>query len=336
MRLCFAKQPYCVEYTWESTRWPGPRELLEAYTFRTQNISLAIHFKADTWVLAGRTHVEDGWLQVLERRVPEAVDALYQSHTMCGPEDVPWGQYDVVITTDPIVPKAIIEAHPSVLWCYYECGHTTKSACYSRWAPQNGYDLYLDHYMHTATELDGLPQSVRFPYTASPGMLQGLVDMPAERVGILLDSKTTKYRRQLRGPLPRTFTKGVGRDDFHMRVARRQMTPPADWLQMMAQCRYYLLWRDKATIGQAAIEAAAMGLIVVGNGIYPRMICHPVCLMDIGAESIHDAMHRMEEIETDADLQCEILAHQHSRLAWSFWHKPIAMLRQALEMKRSG
>lgn len=340
MKLCFAKQPYCAEYTWESTKWSGPQALVDALTFRTQNISLAVHCEADTWVLDG----QDGWFHTVKQCNPEGLDALYAAHTAIPVHQVPWRQYDVVITTDPIVPWHVIKQRPEVLWCYYECGHTSQSAWRSRRAPREQYDLYLDHFMYTrATEIARLPQSVQFPYLANAEILQGLVDIPAVREGILFDSKT---RGTVKADLPVFMSKGMGRiGHFHRAVARRQLTSPAKWLQLMARCKYFLLWREGPIIGQAAIEAAAMGMIVVAGqrAVYPSMMCHPDCLLDVEAKrqphhavSGQAAIERIECIEAQPECQAEILAYQHERLEELFWRKPLAMLERAVEMKRSG
>lgn len=332
MKLCFAKQPYCVEYTWQSTRWPGPRALLDAYVFRTQNISLAVRFKADTWVLDGRNRIEGGWLQTLEDLVPDDVDALYDTHTATPAEDVPWGEYDVVITTDPVVPETIVRAYPKTLWCYYECAHNSQSAGRSRGAPQGGYDLYLDHYMRAGpTEIVKLPQAIQFPYTANASALRGLVECPTGRTGILLDSKVAEGPLRESG-LPVVRSKKIDMRFFHRTIARRETTAPADWLRLMVQCKYYALVRGPHIIGQAAIEAAAMGLIVFGDGTYPRMLCHPSCMIVTGTGV--DVAGRIRRVEGDPVLQHEILEYQTEKLAALFWNGPVAILEQALEMKR--
>lgn len=329
MKLAFAKEPYCVEYTWSSMKWKGAQELLDNWVFRSQNISLAIGHEADMWVLGSRTRVDGGWLQTLEGLVPEDVDALYDAHETVPVDSIPWGEYDVVITTDPIIPKHIIMECPDTLFCYYECGHTTESAWRSRHQPQGGYDLYLDHFMHTDNRDTRLmPVSISFPYTVSPTVLQQLVNPPRQRRGILIDGKTSAppdiFEDVVMGPHIKRF---------HKAIAEHTIISPREWLERVASCRYGLLFRGDNVIGQAAIEEAALGLIVLGQGIYPKMFCHPESLpRQISWPAIR---RHIDSLDRDLGFRNRILDWQRVQLEWAFWDKPIGILRRGLVLKRS-
>ena len=338
MKLAFAKEPYCAEYTWSSMKWQGAQALLDDWVFRSQNISLAVNYEADTWVLDSRTRIDDGWLQVLESRVPEDVDALYEAHEAVSVDSVPWGEYDVVITTDPIIPERIIKACPDTLFCYYECGHTTKSAWRSRHNPQGGYDLYLDHALLAGgnnnhmgwSRVVRLPQSVNFPYLVNPSIMQGLIDMPPRPNGILSTGKTSVPQDLF--PSYRLVS-GPHLKFFHRAVAQRETIPTAEWLQTVASCKYGVVLRGDRVIGQAAIEEAAMGLVVIGRGIYTGIVRDRSSALTpvMSWEAVRSCIDRFEQVPEFYD---EAVNSQYGRLEDFFWDKPIGELEIALRMKR--
>lgn len=88
-------------------------------------------------------------------------------------------------------------------------------------------------------------------------------------------------------------------------------------------------------MGQALIEAAALGLIVVApwRSAYSPLLCHQLCLT-APSDPPEDGVRRIRRIEKDPGWQAEILAHQDRVLQELFWKRPLEILDRALKMKR--
>lgn len=350
-RACIVKHPYYPNFPWESARYSSPEETLGLLRYGSQNISFIIGAKVDVWVIEG-VSVRPAFF--IDKKFPEVFKGLYEAHTAVSWSEIPWDEYDIVITVDPILSerKDIARRRPRTLWVYIEPDHRAgraKSAAYG-W-PWEPYDLFWDDLMRADSRLYTLPQSVSFPHFANPGIMRNLVK-PTKDPRVFLDSRyvfglTRKERAVAAGelgalcglpivypPLDGQESRTVTRTQY---LVEGKMMPTADFLSLLGSCKYFATWRKKGTNGQATLEAATLGLIAIANdnAVYPKMLCHPTCLVK-SDETPRKVMRLIGKIEKRPELQAEILAHQDKAIFEEFWNRPLEILEKAMEMKRDA
>ena len=348
MKGCIVKHSYYANFTWKPKRYSGALDMLRAFPFRSQNISLVAELKADIWPIEGMNQDYRAG-----RDDPNGVAAMYGVHKTAKWDDVPWEEYDIVISCEPIVPIKIIQKHPDILWVYNEpshrCGRASRAAGPGG-SPVGGYDLFWDDYCRAPEKLTKIPQSVGFPYFMNYELMRRLIKVDQKET-VWIDSRHVVYESlDVRKEMVREFSQicdlpvchapieGVwhkGKVSDRTLLAQGKMLTAIDYLSLVGQSKYYLVWRDKAVQGQAILEAGGLGLIVIANksGIYHKMLCHPKCLIPDGGPP-RIGLRLVKEIEEDKILQQEILAYQDLMLEARFWSRPMAILRDALKMKR--
>jgi len=352
MKICVVKHPYYMNFTWESARYENPEQMLKLFKYRSQNLTFVIGMKADVWIVEGKT-VSPAF--ALDKVDPKTFRALYEAQPTVPWSAIPWDDYDIVITIDPILNKKqeIVKKRPNVLWLYNEPSHRSgRAQAAARHGPLKPYDLFWDDFMRAPQRLTKLPQSISFPYFANPDIMRTLIKSTNEN-GIFIDSRhVVELSRNERMNAVREFQGICGIPVRHapldgqiteesrytrsLLMVRGKMLECADYLKLLGSCKYYLVWRRKQTNGQGALEAAALGLIVIASdSVYSKMLCHPSCLIPRGGPA-RKGLRLIRRIEKDLDWQAEILTHQDKMLWKKFWNRPLEILNAALEMKRKG
>lgn len=327
LKGCFIRQATTSTFwSWKSLRYPGRWGFLNTFEFKSKTLSLAIELEADIWIVEGCDHIGDA-------STPEYTRGIMQRHKTVPLSAVPWRKYDVVISILPIIPDKIIERFPGILWCYYPLTHISKLVKRSWEKPYGKYDLFLNH-ASMGGELKGLPQAISFPFPTSPDIMRMLIQ-PTNEPAVFLDTRLVKkeplwwFEKRCNLPIrcsPQPASSG-------RRILAGKFTKMREYLETLGSCKYFLASKKRSSIGQAALEAAALGLIVIsGPGVYPSVLCHPRCLT--APNNPRQGLNVIKKIEGDADLQKEILAHQDAILWTRFWKEPLGLLHDALKMKR--
>ena len=345
MKICFVKKTYVTELTGESTFFSTPPAMLENFLHRSLNISFIIYYKADIFVVDDGSYVSDTEKALTENR-PDELTVLRNYHKSISISDIPFERYDIVISIDRIIPRDIIEKHPEILWCYYEAEHGFPSFERAARHPEGGYDLFLNHAMGSAFHFSDLPQSVAFPYLIHQKTMQSLVGAK-KRSGVFLDNHLVgKHEAHLSHALSR-FENICGEKVTHAPVwnfnrswesiGKREPLSTKTFLNTLAESEYFVLMRGHGAgriIGQSAIEAAALDLVVISDAseIYSRFVCHPYCI--VHTENEDDAFTRIHAIASDEGLKKDILSFQRKNLAFYFWKRPTYFLEKALEVKK--
>ena len=327
LKGAFIKQGFSSTFaTWESLKYPGPEKLLDAFRFKSKLFSLLVELRADIWVVSGGKQIDGTFCSEFSRKIVKQHKTAPISH-------VPWDKYDVVISVLPFIPRRIIEAHPKILWVYCSIGHVSKLHRRSLGKVWDSYDLFLDH-ASVGGELKRLPSSVPFPFPTNHGLLKELIQ-PTNEPAVFLDTRLLRkaplwwFEKRCNLPVrcsPKPAING-------RRILSGRFTGTKEYLEALGSCKYFLVSKKQNSIGQAALEAAALGLIVMsGPGVYPSVLCHPRCLT--APNNPRQGLNVIKEIERDANLQKEILAYQDAVLWTTFWKEPLGLLRDALKMKR--
>ena len=327
LRAAFIKQGFSSTFTsWEPLPWSGSKRLLDAFRFKSKLFSLLVEFEADIWVVSGGEKIDGTFCSEFSRKI-------VKKHKTIPLGEISWSRYDIVISVLPFIPKEIIDAHPRILWCYLSIGHVSKLHRRSLGKVLGGYDLFLNH-ASVGGKLKRLPQSISFPFPTSHRLLRELIQ-PTNESAVFLDTRLTKreppswFRKRCELPIrcsPQPASNG-------QKVLGEQFTKTKEYLKTVGMCKFFLLARKSGFVGQAALEAAALGLIVVsGPGVYPSVLCHPRCLT--APNNPRQGLNAIKSIEKDVGLQEEILAYQDAVLWTTFWKEPLGLLHDALKMKR--
>ena len=318
MRLAFVKQPWCIAWSWQSTRFESARQMLESFYYKTICFSLLTHWRGDVWVV-DESECRSGDRVMWEGGDPEAAKEMWQRTPLTAWDAVDWGSYDIVVSAGRIVPVDIIDAHPRTLWVVLEKEHTAF-----RNKEPGAYDLFWDY-----TDVNELPYMVNFD------IMRELIK-PINEAAVWLPSRSVRPHGEAQTETPPVELVGLpvkypgvwnlGRT--YRAALDGGIEAPLDFWKRQGSCRYLLNLRG-ADIGQPIIEAAALGLIVVSSPEAYSMVCHPDCRVnDMG-----EALTVIERLELSPTLRQVILDYQDEVLQMIFWRRPLAKLEEAIEQK---
>lgn len=343
MKACFVKVSDMINWPWESLRYPGPKQLLNSFVFSSRGLSLMVKFESDVWVIHRRDAAIPAHRLLL---------GVVKGHrNIVSPSNIPWEEYDIVISADPIIDEKIIKLYPQILWCYHEIRHACPRALESVRAgrPWGGYDLYLDHFLRGKKEITKFPMIASHPYMRNMDLLKGLVK-PSNRPAVFIEPRnvpgTERDRKKLRTQfqnlcgLPVKYAPMPERKDLLPKFqkilsAGKKILGTTEYLELVGSCKYYLSWRRRKIYGQSLPEAAALGLIVVApiRRSVVGELCHPKCWIPPESET---GLKVIWKIESDPAMQEEILRHQERVLRRKYWEEPLALLHRAVEVKRAN
>jgi len=341
MRTCFVKSAHITPLSWESLRYPGPKKLLDSLPFGALDFSLMVKLEADTWVISDASRKIDLGLRAKMERLHRNIVPI---------SEIPWDDYDCVISYDPIICKDVIKCHPHILWCYREMSVNRKRAeeALKKNRPYGGYDLYLEERLHARRQLKRIPQAIAFPYAHDSDMMRELI-VPRNEPAVFIEPRNIPQRERDRVKMRAEFSNICGLPIRHapfpdfdtvlpkfipalVSDSRKKILRTTDYLNLVGSCKYYLSWRKRLVVGQALIEAAVLGLIIVApdRSLYSGLLCHPRCVTHAGQPP---DLRLIKKIEKNPDRQAEILAHQDKALR-SLFQGTLEILDRALKMKR--
>lgn len=342
MKACFVKANDMINWSWESLRYPGSERLLGSLPFSSHAFSLMVAFKSDVWVI----HRRDA---AISARGP--LPGVIKRHSnVVLPSEIPWEEYDVVVSADPIIDKRIIKSWPRILWCYMEMGHAHPRALEAVriGRPWGDYDLYMDHFLRGRKEITELPMVASLPIMRNTDLLKELVK-PSNKPAVFIEPRnvprTVGERKKMCVKfqnlcgLPVKYAPMPERKDLlpmfqKILNAGRKILRTTEYLELVGSCKYYLSWRRRKIYGQALAEAVALGLIVVApirRSIVGPKLCHRKCRIPPDPEV---GLNAIRKIESDRALQEEVLRHQEKILRRKYWEEPLALLHRAVEVKR--
>lgn len=263
-------------------------------------------------------------------------------------EEINWGEYDIVITTNPWLKPEVTTQHPRIVFGYWNyAAHWDYYVSQTQGHPfDKQYDLHLDH-IEGPRELIRLPQSIYFPYPTNTAIRADFANVQKEY--ILAGKRTLGENRELR-EMWRTLQIG----DLKVKLSSGRRDAPLangqDYFMSLASSKYLVYVRNLfAGSGQKILEGAALGCIVVGYhwGRIFHDIVHPACQLEasyifpcrerppFGVQgcSANQVVGKLRDIEQSPALQKEIIAYQDEHLN-TLYLSQMANLIGALRLKR--
>lgn len=349
MKAALVKQVLDIHGSWSGTLWrdTSPGKLFDVWPSKALFWELTCMLQAD-WYIVPQTLDNDYTVDSVKRH--SGRDDIIRKYTrnITVPEEIPFAEYDLVITFDPILK---VPSGSRTLFAYYALEHWVPQYQKSLRKPMNGYDLFLAHMMDSRATIESLPQAISFPYVHDRRLIRSI--FPAQkRESALIDWRTltTLAMKDVADPWGPEAEAAASRlgdildVPIHHRGRYYQQTygfaDPPQWgdaktyFQALAESKYYVAVGRVAGAGQGLGDAAALGCLCIGQRdiAYHRVICHPSCL----CEDMVEMPARLKALAASADLQQEVLAWQDVALEKHFERGPLQLLERALHLKARG
>ena len=263
-------------------------------------------------------------------------------------DEVHWEKYDVVICTSPWLSKKTIKAFPNTVFAYWNYSATWEYfVSQQRGKPfDSHYDLHLDH-IEGPDNIERLPQTVYFPYITNSRVREDFRGI--KKTIIATGQRTLDENPEIRNVWP-MFSCGRARAEMPPGKYGGKRMNGKEYFQMLNSAKYLVHVRNVwSGSGQKAVEAASLGVVVVGSHYghsFNRMV-HPACKIDtpyrfpardrgpFGKSGCPwlEVQQILEWLESDDDLYEEVLAYQRVSLDAEY-QRCIENLQRAIDLKR--
>ena len=336
LKIAVVKQVYDVFGPWRSERYDAadPWKILRKWPSKYSYLEMAHLFQPD-WYVVPFCHDSTSVRQKIDYH-QQVLDDNMEAVGHIG--EVPFEDYDVVISLDPILRPA---GNGTTLYAYLQNEHHHGEYARSLKCPLPGYDLFLDHMLQAPAWVYSLPQPVAFPYPRSPYHVRN-VCKEHKNGAVWVDKRfimmlTHGNEAVDRGGFDATVMHLEQR--FGARVVLRYMNfedmtrwgDPYEYMREMSACSYYVNL-IACGAGQGLCDAASLGLICFGSPKLPyhQAICHPLCL----CRDVFELEWKFSMVRGSTELQQEIVAWQDAALSDKMVTAPVRILQAAVEKKR--
>ena len=168
-------------------------------------------------------------------------------------DDIPWQDYDLVVSFDISVPERIVRRCPRTIWAYYSMENSGPFQKASLLAPQAGYDIFFNHGFR---RYRGRPRNrahmlefpLQFQSSAAWHQLKSAVGAPPTRSTILVE------RNSWKDPLPPSAI-----------PLGRLSGDATEYLMKMFSAWACLHTTDWPRWGNWAVESVFAGSLFLGN-----------------------------------------------------------------------
>lgn len=348
LKVAFLKQCYDVFGPWSSTTFPvnHPLELLEHWPYKATLWEMSCLLKAD-WYVTPLIH--DSKYVRFACKISEDRREIFEKYSknLISPEKIPFYDYDLIITLDPILkPTPFIK--PVVAYFHNEHGDLSYEKSLD--LPMVGYDLFFDHMFQANTTLSALPQAIAFPFLRFPALLRECFPLASDEK-IWIDARTVILfaKDSDKGTWDHRCDYALGRleqitglklksagsiyEKFYNFGNPPNWGDPINYYKALAECKFYISLTARGA-GQGLVDAASLGLICLGNDklIYHRLICHPFCI----CTDLEDAVIKVKKISQSTSLRSTILEWQDKAIEQHMVSEPIQIIKQAISIKRQS
>jgi len=332
----------------QSFAWQPEIDLavLNEFKGKTSSWETFAYFKADLLIIPTKT--SSPWLNSLISN-PEYVNSLSSTTSdVINPLDFNFGNYDFVLTHDPILSPYLPELklrYPKVLFGYLLAEHTSWQLHFQA----DEYDLFLDHTENSVDEVIRLPQSINFIYPRIPKRLSQLI--PVSKTSIFFDYRSVGKLLKGGDNVGITieefnkFKNNINLDLDIENLSELSLTPfmftsnaqsdAIEYYTKLRRSKYFITVANR--IGQAAFDAASSGAVVIGNksSKLHNIICHKSCLME-GDFNLNDIINKIKYLESNPKIFSDIISHQQQVLQKTCVDQPYKLIQKAIKIKQNG
>jgi hypothetical protein len=319
-RIAVVKQD-CNEDLYCCAPEAGIREMLASTLLRSGPVSLFTKFDARFFIVRTEPDPECNlwreksdplgwaplsWFEAFRDHIPGRDHG--QSRHARSVDDVPWGDFDLVISVDVSIPERVTRQFPEVVWAYYIRELKAPSWKTSFERPVAGQDLYLSHLFAPARSR-AADHVVDFPYHFQHcGTYESVFGAEADpnrsRQGVFVEyhtalAATDDEIRQLgefgpvfaRRPAEACFDASSGES-----IPFRSMSG-VDRAALFSS-KYHVKWGGRRVFGTSKVEAIAAGcLSLTTSGQDGSPFLHSVTTSVRDFPSLIAALRRLESSE---------------------------------------
>ena len=354
MKVAIIKQVYDAQGPWQSIQWQDttPAKIFDVWPGTITFWGLACLLKADWYVVGQQKLISDYVADILRNKPRKKIMEKYTKN-VTKIKDIPLDDYDLVITLDPILEIPALSVGKSkkskTLFAYFVPEHWDRLYNQSIEKPLGNFDLFLAVMLDSHLTLETLPQSVSFPYPFDVRALQSIFP-PVEKKEVAwaewrllsalgMTKMWTDSAEKAVKRLERVINMPVYQKGNFNKTPFGITNPPSwkDALQYLGelnQCKYYIAVGRYSGPGQGIREAAALGLICIGeqDKLYHQMVCHPKLL----CKDMVSMPEVLRELVASPELQKEALEYQYRALEQKFAKEPLELLQKAAAMKQEN
>lgn len=323
LRIAFVKSTLCRELYRCS---PGPHnveDLVRSSTWRSGPLGLFVDLGADFYIVHPFDAPECGVYETRdagneEARRLRAECAERQAAFACAASEVDWSRYDLVIVYDNAIPSAIALRHPSTIWATMHEDHRLASYAANRAQLPAGYSLFLNLRLGPSPhDWRRKPWEVDFSYGFKSSRTFG---------GASWSSATTS-----------TVCVEDHHSDDDCRSAAHALGVSVEkaeadnlWEYLSALNASSVFWvpaPDRPLGGLAALDAAALGKVVVANR--SRIWNSQAILPELHCNGWADGQKIVARLLSDKTYYADCLARQTRLLDWYNFGRPLRTLAAA-------
>ncbi len=238
--------------------------------------------------------------------------------------DIDWGAYDIVISVNVSIPKAIIQEYKNTIFCYMmgEANMATEKVKF-------GYDVTLNQMARGVVASQLGP--VDFPYTFVKGdTLENIVrekyQKPIKK-GIYVEINSCTERPVVNTPEQfEVIQKETGEEV----VLHKQLIE--ENLLSVYKSKYYVKLGGRKTRGNGAIEAVSLGTLVIMDP--SDIIHHEILAKETQCSSAQEIIALINKLNRDEEEYQRLLAIQRENVSKYMYDKPLESLINCLDDKR--
>ena len=240
-------------------------------------------------------------------------------------DDVNWGQYNIVITINPILSSKILEKYKNILWCYY----LSENEEYLMNIKIGHYDILLNQDILR----DGLPDfSIGFPYTyLGPFTLENIVQSSIlvqtnTKKGIYMEINNTTERPVQ--TIPDEFNRISLETELSIVVHQQNII---ENIQNLYGAKYYVKLLGRIIRGNSVLESISLGTLVLAN---PYLLQYNALLTeDCYILSVDDAVKKIKWLEQNPNEYHRLRDLQRRLLNHFYFEKPAEQLIEKYNTK---
>jgi len=240
-------------------------------------------------------------------------------------DEIPWENYDVVISLDVAIPLRTRLRHPNILWVYFPADPGTPTAKSSRRSPPEGFDVALTHMHRRFPVRPNLgPRSIDCPYSFQSSFSWKKVwpEVP-DRCGVMVEGKT--FRKLTPNQLASLARFGS---------VRHPQGSVSEMAHDLLSSRYYLSLYGHPLTGNGQIEAITAGCLSIGDPetYVQRSLYTPTTVVP----DFLSALDRIEQFEKNPALREQSRREQEAIAEYICFRRPAHQLLTFLRRKRAS
>lgn len=328
LKIAFVRQDVFLDLYCADPRLSGP-ELVRNSVQRTGPAGLLVDFEADYWILKEDSAPECSiWMEKIAND-PDPQPDVYRSQKDQPPranfsttfashavraDEVPWEDYDLVVSIDISVPFRILSKTRRPLWAYLPGDPGVPTAKRSLLKPPGNYHVSLSHGFRRYPVRPSLgPRTIEFPYTFLRQSTWQMVFPPVSaemRLGTMVESHTDR----LLEANERLELGKVG-------PVRRPTGSIQEVADSLNRSKFYFRCGGGPVIGNGIIEAVAAGCLAVGN--HREFVNRSLFTPSTRCEERHAGIRKIQQLHLDPLRMKKLCALQGTLADYFCFFRPV-------------